>query len=233
MSDRKLSRAMAVTAVAALSLLAAACGGSPNRPVAALKVSTTATSTTTTTTTIPPTTTTTTSVCELNTPVDGCPLGTPAAIAWAQQQNEAGQAAATAEAEQAYQQCLDEDAQADAYAIAQAFGKPVPPGTPPWQPCTAPSTAATSAMPTVTTTEPVATTTTTTTPCGIVMPNVIGESSSQATGTIEDATGGRASVQTFSTDTTGIVSFTDPPPGTVLSGLCSQDASDIQVTITT
>ncbi len=65
------------------------------------------------------------------------------------------------------------------------------------------------------------------------MPNVIGENGLLATGTIENATGGRASVRTIDTDNSEIVTSTDPPAGTVLSGLCSQNALEISVTITT
>ena len=84
----------------------------------------------TTTTTFPPTTTTVDPVCEQNAPTNGCPLGTPAAIAWAQEQDQAAQAAATEQAEQAYEQCLSNDAQADAAAIAQEFGRVSLGGTP-------------------------------------------------------------------------------------------------------
>ena len=58
------------------------------------------------------------------------PTGTPAAIAWAQEQDQAAQAAATEQAEQAYEQCLSNDAQADAAAIAQEFGRVSLGGTP-------------------------------------------------------------------------------------------------------
>jgi hypothetical protein len=90
-----------------------------------------------TTTVVPPTTTTTIDPeCEQSTPVDGCPLGTPAPIAWVQQQDQAAQATATQEAEQAYEQCLNNDAQATSAALQQGFnGQPLPAGTPTWEPC--------------------------------------------------------------------------------------------------
>jgi hypothetical protein len=109
------------------------------RPVLTTTTSTTTSTlpTTTTTTTLPPTTTTTIDpVCEQITAIDGCPLGTPAAIAWAQQQDQAAQAAASQQAMQAYEQCLGNDAQADAAAIQQTFsGQSPPAGTPAWEPC--------------------------------------------------------------------------------------------------
>jgi hypothetical protein len=109
------------------------------QPSTAPNIATTTTvpPTTTTTITLPPTTTTTIDpVCEQNAPVDGCPPGTPAAIAWAQQQDQAAQAAQAAQLEQAYEQCVYNDAQADAAAITQQFsGQPPPPGTPTWEPC--------------------------------------------------------------------------------------------------
>lgn len=117
-----------------------------DRPAAtdALQAVTPTTSTTeppTTTTTVPPTTTTT-SVCNQSEPIGGCPLGTPAAIAWSQQQQDqaaqataAQQAAAAQQAEQAYEQCLGNDAEADAAAIQQEFSGQVPAGTPTWEPC--------------------------------------------------------------------------------------------------
>lgn len=103
----------------------------------------TATSTTppTTTTTVPATTTTT-SVCDLSAPTDGCPLGSPAAIAWAQQQDQAQQAAAqvaqaeaVAQAEQAYAQCLNNNASAIAAQIGQTFGVIPATGASSWEPC--------------------------------------------------------------------------------------------------
>lgn len=136
---QSVPRRLAALGIVAVTL--AGCMSSPHTPppqTTKITTTTAVTTTTTTTTTIPPTTTTTTSVCDQNTPIDGCPLGTPAAIAWAQQQDAAAQAAANAQAEAAYGQCLDNDAQADAAAIAQAFGKQVPPGVPAWEPCTAP-----------------------------------------------------------------------------------------------
>ena len=95
----------------------------------------------TTTTTEPPTTTTT-SVCDLNAPTDGCPPGTPAAIAWAQQQDQAAQAAQAAaqaaaaqQAEQAYAQCLTNNAQAITDQILQTFGQVPGTGTPTYETC--------------------------------------------------------------------------------------------------
>ena len=89
-----------------------------------------------TTTTVPPTTTTTIDpVCEQNAPTDGCPLGTPAAIAWAQQQDQAAQAAITQQAEQAYEQCLNNNAEALGAALQQTFGGQPSVGTPESESC--------------------------------------------------------------------------------------------------
>ena len=93
--------------------------------------------TTTTTSTVPPTTTTTFDpVCEQNAPTDGCPLGTPAAVAWAQQQDQAAQAAVTQQAEQAYEQCINNNAEALGAALQQTFGgQPPAVGTPASESC--------------------------------------------------------------------------------------------------
>ena len=89
-----------------------------------------------TTTTVPPTTTTTIDpVCEQNAPTDGCPLGTPAAIAWAQQQDQAAQAAVTQQAEQAYEQCLNNNAEALGAALQETFGGQPSVGTPESESC--------------------------------------------------------------------------------------------------
>jgi hypothetical protein len=117
-------------------------GTGPPAPADAARVET-ATSTTlsteppTTTTTVPPTTTTTTttSVCEQSEPIGGCQLGTPAAIAWAQQQDQAAQAAATEQAVQAYEQCLNNNAQAIAAQIGQTLGRVSGIGSPTWESC--------------------------------------------------------------------------------------------------
>jgi beta-lactam-binding protein with PASTA domain len=65
------------------------------------------------------------------------------------------------------------------------------------------------------------------------MPNVVGENGLQATGSIEAATDGRAVVQTFNADSTGIVTSTNPPAGTILAGLCSQNGLSVAMEITT
>jgi hypothetical protein len=129
-----------VTLVALCATLAACSSGGPSVSAQRPPTTTTATSvppTTRTTSTVPPTTTTTIDpVCEQNAPTDGCPLGTPAAIAWAQQQDQAAQAAVTQQAEQAYEQCLNNNAEALGAALQQTFGgQPPAVGTPASESC--------------------------------------------------------------------------------------------------
>jgi hypothetical protein len=106
----------------------------PTDAFSAVSASSTPPTEPTTTTTVPPTTTTT-SVCDLNVPIDGCPLGSPAAIAWAQQQDQAAQAAATEQAAQAYDECLRNNAQSITAQILQTFGAASTTGAPTWEPC--------------------------------------------------------------------------------------------------
>jgi hypothetical protein len=92
--------------------------------------------TTTTTVTVPPTTTPTIDqVCQQTSAIDGCPLGSPAAIAWAQQQEQAAQAAVTQQAVEAYEQCLANNAQAISAQILQTFGRVSDTGSPTWESC--------------------------------------------------------------------------------------------------
>jgi hypothetical protein len=120
-----MRRSLVVSLVIAAGLIVSACGGAK---ASAHKAALIVTIPTTTTTLIDP-------ACYQNAPTDGCPLGSPAVVAWAQQQDAEAQAAQLPQTEQQYAACLNNIAQALADALDQKFSGATPAKTPPEELC--------------------------------------------------------------------------------------------------
>jgi hypothetical protein len=116
-----MRRLLALGLVMAFGL--SACGGSA--PSAHKAARLTITAPTTTTTLIDP-------ACYQNAPTDGCPLGSPAAVAWTAQEDAVAQAAQLQQTEQQYATCFSNDDQVD---NAMMFTGTTLPSTPTWEPC--------------------------------------------------------------------------------------------------
>jgi len=121
-----MRRVLGLVLVIAFGLTVSACGGTA--PSAHRAAHLTVKIPTTTTTLIDP-------ICEQNAPTDGCPLGSPAAVAWAAQQDAEAQAAQLQQTEQQYAACLNNNAQALAGALDQMFSGTTPAGTPAQEVC--------------------------------------------------------------------------------------------------